>query len=75
MTKKITEAVEAEKAAVLEMLVGMQTSIDIAMRGSGVTDNETLRFASGFLGGIIESIQDNLHRGETPTPKSSIILP
>lgn len=75
MTKKITEAVEAEKAAVLEMLVGMQTSIDIAMRGSAVTDNETLRFASGFLGGIIESIQDNLHRGETPAPKSSIILP
>jgi hypothetical protein len=34
-----------------------------------------LRFASGFVGGIIESIEDNLHRGETPAPKSSIILP
>jgi hypothetical protein len=75
MTKKITEAVEAEKAAVIEMLTGMQTSIDIALRGAVVADTETLRFASGFVAGIIESIQDNLHRGEAPQPKSSIILP
>jgi hypothetical protein len=74
MTKKITAAVEAEKAAVIDMLVGMQVSIDIALRGVAA-DNETLRFASGFLAGIIESIQDNLHRGEAPQPKSSIILP
>jgi len=75
MNKKITEAVEAEKAAVLDMLVGMQTIIDIALRGAVSADNETLRFASGLVGGIIESIRDNLHRGETPAPKSSIILP
>jgi hypothetical protein len=75
MTKKITEAVEAEKAAVIGMLTGMQTSIDIALRGAVSADDATLRFASGFVGGIIESIEDNLHRGETPAPKSSIIIP
>lgn len=75
MTKKITEAVEAEKAAIIDMLTGMQTSIDIAVRGAVSADDATLRFASGFVGGIIESIEDNLHRGETPAPKSSIILP
>jgi len=75
MSKKITEAVEAEKAAIIGMLTGMQTSIDIALRGGVITDAETLRFASGFVGGIIESIEDNLHRGEAPQPKSSIILP
>jgi hypothetical protein len=75
MSKKITAAVEAEKAAIIDMLTGMQTSIDIALRGAVVADNETLRFASGFVGGIIESIEDNLHRGEAPKPKSSIILP
>ena len=75
MSKKITEAVEAEKAAVIAMLTGMQNSIDIALRGAVVADTETLRFASGFVGGIIESIEDNLHRGEAPQPKSSIILP
>ena len=75
MSKKITEAVEAEKAAVIDMLTAMQNSIDIALRGAVIADTETLRFASGFVAGIIESIQDNLHRGETPQPKSSIILP
>jgi hypothetical protein len=72
---KITEAVEAEKAAIIGMLTGMQSSIDIALRTAGPTDTPTLRFASGFVAGIIESIEDNLHRGETPAPKSSIILP
>lgn len=72
---KITEAVEAEKAAVIDMLTAMKTSIDIALRGAVIADTETLRFASGFVTGIIESIEDNLHRGETPPPKSSIILP
>lgn len=75
MSKKITEAVEAEKAAVIDMLTTMQSGIDVALRGAVVADTEVLRFASGFVGGIIESIQDNLHRGETPQPKSSIILP
>ena len=75
MSKKITEAVEAEKASVIGMLTGMQTSIDIALRGSGTSDNETLRFASGFIGGIIESIENDLHRVATLPPKSSIILP
>ena len=75
MSKKITEAVEAEKAAIIAMLTGMQNSIDIALRGAVIADTEVLRFASGFVGGIIESVEDNLHRGETPQPKSSIILP
>ena len=75
MSKKITEAVEAEKAAVIDMLTAMQNSIDIALRGAVIADTEVLRFASGFVAGIIESIQDNLHRGEAPQPKSSIILP
>lgn len=75
MSKKITEAVEAEKAAVIDMLTTMQSGIDVALRGAVVADTEVLRFASGFVGGIIESIQDNLHRGEVPQPKSSIILP
>jgi hypothetical protein len=74
MSKKITEAVEAEKAAVIEMLVSMRDGIDVARRGSITADAETLRFASGFVSGIIESIEDNLHRGEAPQPKSSIIL-
>lgn len=72
---KITDAVEAEKAAIIDMLKGMQVSIDFALRNTVAADNETLRFASGFVGGIIESIGDNLHRGEAPAPKSSIILP
>lgn len=75
MSKKITEAVEAEKASVIGMLTGMQTSIDIALRGASASDNETLRFASGFIGGIIESIENDLHRVATLPPKSSIILP
>jgi hypothetical protein len=75
MSKKITEAVEAEKAAIIGMLTGMQTSIDIALRGGVITDAETLRFASGFVGGIIESIEGDLHRVATIPPKSSIILP
>ena len=75
MTKKITEAVEAEKAAIIGMLTGMQTSIDIALRGAVSADDATLRFASGFVGGIIESIEGDLHRVATLPPKSSIILP
>jgi len=75
MTEKITEAVEAEKAAVIGMLTGMKSSIDIALRGAAAADNETLRFASGFVGGIIESIESDLHRVATIPPKSSIILP
>jgi|TARA_R110002126_G_scaffold116125_3_gene255180 hypothetical protein len=75
MTKKITEAVEAEKAAVIGMLTGMQTSIDVALRGAATSDTETLRFASGFVAGIIESIEGDLHRVATLPPKSSIILP
>ena len=75
MSKKITETVEAEKAAIIAMLTGMQNSIDIALRGAVIADTETLRFASGFVAGIIESIEGNLHRGEAPQPKSSIILP
>ena len=74
MNKKITEAVEAEKAAVIEMLVSMREGIDVASRTAGPTDIGTLRFASGFVSGIIESIEDNLHRGEAPQPKSLIIL-
>ena len=75
MSKKITEAVEAEKAAVIEMLATMRDGIDIAVNLNAVADVETLRFASGFVVGIIESIENNLHRGEAPQPKSSIILP
>ena len=72
---KITEAVEAEKAAIIGMLTGMQTSIDIALRGAVSADDATLRFASGFVGGIIEIIEGDLHRVATIPPKSSIILP
>ena len=75
MSKKITEAVEAEKAAIIGMLTGMQTSIEIALRGAVSADDATLRFASGFVGGIIESIEGDLHRVATIPPKSSIILP
>ena len=75
MSKKITEAVEAEKAAVIEMLTTMQSGIDVALRGAVVADTKVLHFASGFVGGIIESLEDNLHRGAAPQPKSSIILP
>ena len=75
MSKKITEAVEAEKAAIIGMLTTMQSGIDVALRTAGPADTATLRFASGFVGGIIESVEDNIHRGETPTPKSSIIMP
>jgi hypothetical protein len=75
MTKKITEAVEAEKAAVIEMLVSMRDGIDVASRTAGPTDIGTLRFASGFVSGIIETIEDNVHRGETSQPKPLIILP
>jgi hypothetical protein len=75
VTKKITEAVEAEKAAIIGMLTGMQTSIDIALRGAVSADDATLRFASGFVGGIIESIEGDLHRVATIPPKSSIIIP
>jgi hypothetical protein len=74
MTKKITEAVEAEKASIIDLLTTMQSGIDVASRTAGPSDIGTLRFASGFVAGIIESIEDNLHRGETPKPKSSIIL-
>jgi hypothetical protein len=75
MSKKITAAVEAEKAAVIEMLTSMQEGLDVALSLTTHPDTANLRFASGFLGGIIETIQDNLHRGEAPQPKSSIILP
>jgi hypothetical protein len=75
MSKKIIAAVEAEKAAVIEMLTTMQNGIDVAARTAAPADIGTLRFASGFVGGIIESLEDNLHRGEAPQPKSSIILP
>jgi hypothetical protein len=75
MSKKITAAVEAEKAAVIEMLTTMKDGIDIALSVGVSADTGTLRFASGFVGGIIESLEDNLHRGEAPQPKSSIILP
>jgi hypothetical protein len=74
MSKKITAAVEAEKAAVIEMLVSMREGIDVASRTAGPADIGTLRFASGFVSGIIESIEDNLHRGEAPQPKPLIIL-
>lgn len=74
MTKKIPEAVEAEKASIIDLLTTMQSGIDVASRTAGPSDIGTLRFASGFVAGIIESIEDNLHRGETPKPKSSIIL-
>jgi hypothetical protein len=56
MSKKITAAVEAEKAAVIEMLTTMQSGIDVAARTAGPADIGTLRFASGFVGGIIESL-------------------
>jgi hypothetical protein len=75
MSKKIIAAVEAEKAAVIEMLVSMREGIDVASRTAGPTDIGTLRFASGFVSGIIETIEDNLHRGEAPQPKPLIILP
>ena len=75
MSKKITAAVEAEKAAILELLGSMRDGIDVALNLNVAADTGTLRFASGFIGGIIESIEDNLHRGEAPQPKSSIILP
>jgi hypothetical protein len=74
MAKKIIEAVEAEKASIIDLLTTMQSGIDVASRTAGPSDLGTLRFASGFVAGIIESIEDNLHRGETPKPKSSIIL-
>lgn len=75
MTEETIDPVEAEKAAVIEMLTTMQSGIDVAARTAGPADIGTLRFASGFVGGIIESLEDNLHRGEAPQPKSSIILP
>jgi hypothetical protein len=70
------DPVEAEKAAVIEMLTGMQTGIDIVLRGAQPgEDVTTLRFASGFVGGIIENIQSNLHRGVTSPKRSAIIMP
>lgn len=75
MTEETIDPVEAEKAAVIEMLTTMQSGIDVAARTAGPADIGTLRFASGFVGGIIESLEDNLHRGEASQPKSSIILP
>jgi hypothetical protein len=75
MSKKITAAVEAEKAAIIGTLVIMRDGLDVAARTAGPADIGALRFASGFLAGVIESIEDNLHRGEAPVPKSSIILP
>jgi hypothetical protein len=75
MTEETIDPVEAEKAAIIDMLTTMQSGIDVAARTAGPADIGTLRFASGFVGGIIESIEDNLHRGEAPQPKSSIILP
>ena len=75
MSKKITAAVEAEKAAVIEMLTTMQSVIDAAARTAGPADIGTLRFTSGFVDCTIESLEDNLHRREAPQPKSSIILP
>ena len=75
MTEETIDPAEVEKAAIIDMLTTMQSGIDVAARTAGPADIGTLRFASGFVGGIIESIQDNLHRGESPQPKSSIILP
>lgn len=70
------DPVEAEKAAVIEMLTGMQTGIDIVLRGAKPgEDVTTLRFASGFVGGIIENIQGDLHRGVAPKKRSAIIMP
>jgi len=75
MTEETIDPVEAEKAAIIGTLVIMRDGLDVAARTAGPADTGALRFASGFLEGIIESIQDNLHRGEAPQPKSSIILP
>jgi broad specificity polyphosphatase/5'/3'-nucleotidase SurE len=70
------DPVEAEKAAIIEMLAGMQRGIDIVLSGAQPgEDITTLRFASGFVGGIIENIQGDLHRGVTPPKRSSIIMP
>jgi broad specificity polyphosphatase/5'/3'-nucleotidase SurE len=68
--------IEAEKVAVIEMLTGMQTGIDIVLSGAQPgEDITTLRFASGFVGGIIENIQGDLHRGVAAPKRSSIIMP
>ena len=75
MTEETIDPVEAEKAAIIGTLVIMRDGLDVAARTAGPADTGALRFASGFLEGVIESIQDNLHRGEAPQPKSSIILP
>ena len=70
------DAVEAEKAAIIEMLAGMQHGIDIVLSGAQPgEDVTTLRFASGFVGGIIENIQGDLHRGVAPKKRSAIIMP
>jgi hypothetical protein len=75
MTEETIDPVEAEKAAIIGTLVIMRDGLDVAARTAGPADTGALRFASGFLEGVIESIEDNLHRGEAPQPKSSIILP
>lgn len=73
--EELEGAVEAEKTAVVDMLTGMQTGIEIVLRGAQPgEDVTTLRFASGFVGGIIENLNDNLHRGAPPVKKSSIII-
>lgn len=68
--------IETEKAAIIEMLSGMQQGIDIVLRGAQPgEDITTLRFASGFVGGIIENIQGDLHRNVKPKKRSAIIMP
>lgn len=72
----LEQGIEAEKAAIIEMLAGMQQGIDIVLRGAQPgEDITTLRFASGFVAGIIENIQGDLHRGVTPKKRSAIIMP
>jgi len=72
----LEQGVEAEKAAIIEMLAGMQQGIDIVLRGAQPgEDITTLRFASGFVAGIIENIQGDLHRNVKPKKRSAIIMP
>jgi hypothetical protein len=72
----LEQGIEAEKAAIIEMLAGMQQGIDIVLRGAQPgEDITTLRFASGFVAGIIENIQGDLHRNAKPKKRSAIIMP
>ena len=74
--EELEKGIEAEKTAVIDMLTGMQTGIDIVLSGAKPgEDITTLRFASGFVAGIIENIQGDLHRGVSPPKRSAIIMP